>query len=68
MKSPSWAGTLYSGKAPVCKRGKCDLMIPMSKNALQIDAVGARHLGQFLQSKAKIELLSDEVLMLDCLI
>ena len=57
LASPSWTGTLHSGKVPICKRGKCDLQIPMSNNALQIDIAGA-DVGQFLQSRANVELLS----------
>ena len=61
LASPSWAGTLHSGKAPICKWGKCDLQIPMSNNALKIDTTGA-NLGQVLQSKANIvEFLSDNL-------
>jgi hypothetical protein len=55
---PSWAGTLYSGKPPICRRGRCDLQIPMSNDALQIDVAGA-DVVHYLQSKANIELLSD---------
>ena len=40
-KNPSWAATLYSGKPPVCKRGKCDLQIAKSNNALEIDVKGS---------------------------
>lgn len=62
MKSPYWAGSLYSGKAPICRRGKCDLQIPMSNNALETDVAGA-HLVHSLQSRAKVEFLSDEVIL-----
>jgi hypothetical protein len=37
QSSPSWAGTLHSGKTPICRRGTCDLQVPMSNNALQFN-------------------------------
>ena len=49
-KSPSWTGTLYSGKPPVCKRGKCDQQIAKSNSALQMEDVKGANEGsvQFL--------------------
>ena len=59
VNSPPWAGSLYSGRPPICQGGKCDMQIPMSNNALQVDAAGA-YPGKFLQATVEIELLSDD--------
>ena len=34
---PSWAGTLHSGVPPICRRGACDLQVPMSNNFLKFN-------------------------------